>query len=241
MAGKKSSQKTEVKQNIAGSKKKGGCIWKVLMVIGVINLSTFCILAGGILLDGRDAVVNWGEIGPFLVISLVLGGVLVFFASRHVDFGSDKQTAKSSVNAKPTGTPAKQAPAAGPKLRFSSGDILCMAVVYEGHLPQGHILNQRTLAEEIIEFAHQSGLPMQIQLAPDTRIQVKRANESAYYTGDYEPKDDLTPMMDRMVNSLRGRVNAGGQTSGLLNTKQMVFKSRSNLVSTGWVSLMVMQ
>jgi len=241
MAGKNPSQKTKDKQSTPESKKKGGCFWKVLMVIGVISLTTFCILSGGILLDGRDAIVNWGEIGPILIISLVLGGVLVYFASRHMDVGSDKQSAQSSVKAQPTAPPSRPAPTAGPKLRFSTGDILCMAVVYEGHLPQGHVMNKRALAEEIIEVAHQSGLPEQIQLAPDTLIQAKRANESAYYAGDYEPKDDLPAMMDSMVNSLRGRVSAYGQTSGLLNTKQMVFKSRSNLVSTVWVSLMVMQ
>lgn len=235
MAAPNDSEKNKARQKREKKQRGSGCFWKTLMVIGIFCLITFCITLGVIMLSGRDAVVDWGSITPFLIVTVILGSALVYFSSRHMELSKEKETTQVPVQSH------SPSPSPHPRLEFNTGDILCMAVVYEGHLPQGHVLNQQELAQEIIGIAHQSGLPGHINLAPDTTIQAKRADENAYYAGDYEPEDEVSGMLNNMVNSLRGRINASGQTSGLLNTKKMIFKSRSNLVSIVWVGLMVLQ
>jgi hypothetical protein len=72
---------------------------------------------------------------------------------------------------------------------YKKNDIIAMAIVYEGHLPQGYTLDKRELASEIIDRAHQSGLPSEIKLSPHTAIKAQRANEAAYWVGSYEPTE----------------------------------------------------
>ncbi len=214
-------------------KLKGGCFWNTLMVIGVLCIIFFCLVITILIFEGGSPIQM--DIVIFLVVAPILGGVLLYFANKHTAWWTKSEPAKTPATA---GSTSKPAPG---KFSFQENDILCMAVIYEGYLPQGHILDGRALAEEIMENAHRQGLPGEIKLTPSTVLNIKRANEAAYYAEGLEPKDELPQMLQETVNWLRTGLQAQGVDAGRLNVKEMAFKTHSNLVSTVWVGLMVMR
>ena len=214
-------------------KLKGGCFWNTLMVIGVLIIITFCLVITIFIFQGGSPIQN--DVVIFLIVTPRLGGVLVYFANKHTGWWAKGESAQTPATA---GSTPKPAPG---KFSFQENDILCMAVIYEGYLPQGHILDGRALAEEIMENAHRQGLPGEIKLTPSTVLNIKRANEAAYYAEGLEPQEELPQMLQETVNRLRAQLQAKGVDAGRLNVKEMVFKTRSNLVSTVWVGLMVMR
>ena len=122
---------------------------------------------------------------------------------------------------------------------YHKNDIIAMAMVYEGHLPQGHTLNKRELATEVIDRAHQAGLPAEISLSPHTAIRAQRADEASYWAGSYEPADDLPVMLQDCIAEVRGAMIANGETPGPMSVKTLQFKGWSSVTSTVWVAIQV--
>lgn len=124
---------------------------------------------------------------------------------------------------------------------FHKNEIIAMAIVYEGHLPQGYTLDKLALAGEIIDKAHQLDLPSEYQLSAHTSIKAQRANEAAYYEGSYEPIDDLPAMLQDGIQEVHEKMIANGETPGPTAIKLIKFQSWSSLASKVWVGIQVMQ
>ena len=124
---------------------------------------------------------------------------------------------------------------------YKKNDIIAIAIVYEGHLPQGHVLDERALASEIIDRAHQSGLSPEFKLSPHTATMARRADESAFFAGSYEPVDDLPAMLNDCIRDVRRRIVATGEVPGPVSVKSMQFKGWSSVVSTVWVGIHIQQ
>ena len=124
---------------------------------------------------------------------------------------------------------------------YNINDIVAMAIVYKGHLPQGYKLDKRELASEIIDRAHQSGLPSEIRLSSHTAIREQRVNEGAYYAGSYEPTDDLPSMLQDCINEVRENIIANAEIPGPMPMKSTQFKSWSSVASTVWVGVHIKQ
>jgi hypothetical protein len=124
---------------------------------------------------------------------------------------------------------------------YKKNDIMAMAVVYEGHLPKGHKLDERKLASELLDRARQSGLPSHIKLSPHTAIRVKRANESAYYTGSYKPTDDFPAMIQACFKEVRENIIANGEKPGPVPMRAIQFKGWSSVASISWVAIQIKQ
>ena len=120
---------------------------------------------------------------------------------------------------------------------YQENEIIAMAIVYEGHLPQGYTLDKYELASEIIDRAHQSGLPSEMRLSLHTAIRAQRANESEYYAGSYEPIDDLPAMLKDCLKDVHEKMIANGEIPGPMSLKSKQFKSWSSVASTVWVSV----
>ncbi len=122
---------------------------------------------------------------------------------------------------------------------YQKNEIISMAIVYEGHLPQGHTLDVHALASEIMDKAHQENQLAEIQLSPHTIIKAQRADEQKFYSGSYEPVDDLPSILQECIREIRADMLAHGENPGLMGVKKLVFKTWSSLVSTVWVGLYV--
>ena len=124
---------------------------------------------------------------------------------------------------------------------YKKNEIVAMAIVYEGHLPQGYSLDKRELAGEIIDYAHQSGLSSEIELSPHAAISTQRINESAYYAGSYKATDDLPTMLQDCISEVRENIIANGEIPGPMPMKLIQFKSSSSIASTVWVGVQIKQ
>jgi hypothetical protein len=124
-------------------------------------------------------------------------------------------------------------------MRYQTNEIISMAIVYEGHLPQGHTLDVHALASEIMDKAHQENQLAEIQLSPHTIVKAQRADELKFYSGSYEPADDLPRMLQECIREIRADMLAHGEIPDVMSVKNLVFKSWSSLVSTVWVGLYV--
>ena len=117
---------------------------------------------------------------------------------------------------------------------YKKNDIIAMAIVYEGHPPQGHVSDERELASDIIDRAHQSGLPSDFRLCPHAAIVTSCAGSS-------EPVDDLPAMLTDCLKDVRRRIIANGQVPGPVSLKSIHFKSWSSVVGTVWVGIHIQQ
>jgi hypothetical protein len=211
--------------------KKNG-LRKISLIIGsFLILSEFLILVI-ILFD--DSPIDWSSLLPSLIIMPISGFALLMFGkgSMNKDLSFEKQT--------PTRQPKMINHSTTNEPLFKPNDILCMAVVYEGYLPIGHVLNNAELATEIMTSNHAIGSLNNVRLSKETLVQVQRANENAYYQGDYAPKDDLPIMIQNLHKQLRIKMMANGDQVDRLNVKNLMFKSHSQIAGTLWVQLTVL-
>jgi len=124
---------------------------------------------------------------------------------------------------------------------YNKGDIIAIAIVYEGHLPEGYALDERNLASEIIDRAHQAGQLSGVMLSAHAGIRANRANESAWYSGSYEPVDDLPSMLNECLKDCHERMIANGEIPGPMELKTIQTKGWSSVASTVWVGMHIKQ
>lgn len=124
---------------------------------------------------------------------------------------------------------------------YNKGDIIAMAIVYKGHLPQGYVLDERELASEIIDRAHQASQLSEVRLSAHAGIRARRANEAAWYAGSYEPVDDLPSILNDCLKDCRERLIANGEVPGPMPLKTIQMKGWSSVASTVWVGMHIKQ
>lgn len=122
---------------------------------------------------------------------------------------------------------------------FSKNEIIAMVVIFEGHLPQGYKIDKRKIADEIIFTAHQQGLPGYYKLSQKAAIRVQRADEKAFYMGDYKPTDDIPPLLQECIKEVRDTIVENGEIPGPMPLKMMQFKTKSRDLSVVWVGIQV--
>jgi hypothetical protein len=215
-------------------KKQKNAFKTIFRILG-IGFLMFGFLMILILFMDKSPVIWSNVLPPLIVIPMI--GIILLYATRN---RSPKVLSKTDPGKiilqekSPRGMETSV-------FMYKPNDIICMAVVYEGYLPQGHLLDNISLAKEIIDTAHLQGLPKDIKLCPETVIKIQRVNEIAFYQGDYEPKDDLLPMTDTCYQIAREKYLINYYLGMKLNVKNMGFKTWSTLVSNVWVQINVMQ
>ena len=122
---------------------------------------------------------------------------------------------------------------------FNNNEIVAMAVIFEGHLPQGYKIDKRKIADEIIFTAHQQGLPVYYKLSQKAAIRVQRVDEKAFYMGDYKPTDDIPPLLHECIKEVRETIVEDGEIPGRMPLKMMRFKTKSRDLSVVWVGIQV--
>ena len=120
-----------------------------------------------------------------------------------------------------------------------AGDVLAMAIVYEGHVIEEP--DPVAIARELLTAFSDSGVLTGVTLHPHSAIRIRRANESAWYRGEYEPGDELPQMLNEGIGLLRDRLLAGGQAMGKVNVRTVHLKGRSSVVSVCWVGMHILQ
>lgn len=211
-------------------KKQKKVLKNMFRIVGVaLLLFEFLMLA---ILFFDNSPVMWESILPTLIIIPAIGAILLYFTRNRSATIQNKDSGELSNQKKFKYEMKKE-------ISYRPNDIICMAVVYEGHLPIDHVLDNHSLANEIIDVVHTQGLSTDIKLCSETVIKIQRANEAAFWAGDYEPKSDLKPLITECYKEVKEILNFDIPTK--LNVKDMVFKTRSSLVSTVWVQINVMQ
>ncbi|MGD1992929.1 MAG: HEAT repeat domain-containing protein [Anaerolineae bacterium] len=132
---------------------------------------------------------------------------------------------------------AQPVQAAAPEL--VAGHVLAMAIVYEGHVIEEP--DPVAIANELLTAFSEVGILTGVTLHPHSGITIRRADESAWYRGDYEPDDELPQMLNEGIGMLRDRLLAAGQTMGKVNVRTVQLKGRSRVVSTCWVGIHILQ
>jgi HEAT repeat protein len=125
------------------------------------------------------------------------------------------------------------------RAELAAGDVLAMAIVYEGHVVEEP--DAVEIAQELLAGFSEAGVLTGVQLHPNSAIRMRRADESAWYGGDYEPGDELPQMLDEGIAELRDRLLAGGQILGQVNARSVKLKGRSHVVSTCWVGMHILR
>jgi hypothetical protein len=193
---------------------------------------------------GAEPIVTlYPETSPSRQLPRLIVGQIELVSSHEVpavtESGKDKERdeAKKAIKTETI----KPLPMESTDKLYQKNDIIAMAIVYEGHLPEGYTLDKRELASEIMGTAHQHGLPSEIKLSPHTAIRAQRANEAAYYEDPYKPTDDLPTMLQSCVEEVRENIIANGGEPGLTEVKSIQFKTWSSVASTSWVGIQVKQ
>jgi hypothetical protein len=70
---------------------------------------------------------------------------------------------------------------------------------------------------------------------------MRRADETAYYQGDYEPMQELPQMLEKGITGLRDRLQAKGRGMGKVASRMVTLKGESKVVSTCWIGMHVLQ
>ncbi len=120
-----------------------------------------------------------------------------------------------------------------------TGNVLAMAIVYEGHVIEEP--DPVAIAKELLTGFSEAGVLTGATLHPHSGIRIQRADESAWYSGNYEPGDELPQMLNEGIGLLRDRLLAAGQTMGQVNARTVQLKGRSRVVSTCWVGMHILQ
>ncbi len=120
-----------------------------------------------------------------------------------------------------------------------AGNVLAMAIVYEGHVIEEP--DPVAIAKELLTGFTEAGVLTGVTLHPFSEIRICRADESAWYSGNYEPGEELPQMLNEGIGLLRDRLLAAGQTMGRVNTRSVQLKGRSRVVSTCWVGIHILQ
>jgi len=126
---------------------------------------------------------------------------------------------------------------AGPE--FVSGNVLAMAIVYEGHVIEEP--DPAAIASELLSAFSEAGILTGVTLHPHSVVSLRRADESAWYSGDYEPGSELPQMLNEGIGLLRNRLLAVGQSMGKVNVRTVQLKGRSRVVSTCWIGIHIIQ
>ena len=122
---------------------------------------------------------------------------------------------------------------------LAAGNVLAMAIVYEGHVIEEP--DPVAIAKELLTGFSEAGVLTGVTLHPHSGIRIQRADESAWYSGNYEPGDELPQMLNEGIGLLRDRLLAAGQTMGQVNARTVQLKGRSSVVSTCWVGMHILQ
>jgi hypothetical protein len=120
-----------------------------------------------------------------------------------------------------------------------AGDVLVMAIMYEGYVTQKP--NRKEIAQELLTNFLEAGILENVSLHPYTSIRIRRVNEAAYYQGDYEPVNELPPMLEKGIIEIRDRLQSKGKGLGQVATRMVTLKGRSRIVSTCWVAMHILQ
>ena len=97
------------------------------------------------------------------------------------------------------------------------------------------------IAKELLGAFSEAGILTGVTLHPHSVITLRRADESAWYSGDYEPGSELPQMLNEGIGLLRKRLLAAGQNMGKVNVRTVQLKGRSRVVSTCWVGIHIIQ
>ena len=143
--------------------------------------------------------------------------------------------ALEELGVKPAELDSQQAKARKPRVvkttpALVAGNVLAMAIVYEGRVieepePLG-------IARELLTGFSEAGVLTGVTLHPLSGIRIRRADESAWYSGNYEPGEEMPQMLNEGIGDLRDRILAAGQTMGQVNARTVQLKGRSRVVST---------
>jgi hypothetical protein len=120
-----------------------------------------------------------------------------------------------------------------------AGNVLAMAIVYEGHVIEEP--DPVAIARELLTAFSEAGVLTGVTLHPYSGIRIQRADESAWYRGDYEPGQEIPQMLNEGIGLLRDRLLAAGQSMGQVNARTVQLKGRSRVVSTCWVGMHILQ
>jgi len=220
------------------SKKKNGFKKISWFIGGFMILLEFLILA---IIVFDNSPKDWGSLMPPLIIIPIIGLSLLMIGKNSMQNKLSLERKKSIPSTMPNIQSKSINRSQIKRPLFIPNDILCMAIVYEGYLPKGYQINNIELATEIMTQTHAIGSLANIRLNENTMIRVQRANENAFYQGDYEPKDALPTMIQTLQRELRVKMMANGDQVDQVSIKNLMFKSHSNIAGTLWVQLNVLQ
>jgi WD40 repeat protein len=120
-----------------------------------------------------------------------------------------------------------------------AGDVLAMAIVYEGYVIEEP--DAVEIANELLTNLSEAGVLTGAKLHLYSTIRIRRADEEAWYRGDYEPGDELPQMLDEGIGELRNRLLSDRRFLGQVNARTVKLKSWSRVVSTCWVGMHILQ
>jgi HEAT repeat protein len=125
------------------------------------------------------------------------------------------------------------------KTEIVAGDVLAMAIVYEGHVVEDP--NGEEIARELVTRFSEANILKDIRLNPYSGNRIRRADEEAWYRGDYEPGDELPQMLDDGIADLRNHLQSEGQLLGEVAARTVTLKGSSRVVGTCWVGIHICQ
>ena len=114
-----------------------------------------------------------------------------------------------------------------------------MAIVYEGYVVQEPEAIE--IAQELLANFSERRILEGVRLHPNSGIRIRRADEGAWYRGNYEPGDELPQMLNEGIAELRRRLVSQGQSLGQVAARSVKLKGRSRVVSTCWVGMHILR
>lgn len=122
----------------------------------------------------------------------------------------------------------------------SSGNVLAVAIVYEGHLPAGHQLDTLALARELTEGAVSAGVLQDAEISDLAVVKAQRVDEATSHGGDYEPGSELPKMLKECVPQIRQKLVRAGHDLGQVGVRQVTLRGRSSIASNCYFGLMIL-
>jgi Ca2+/Na+ antiporter len=186
----------------------------VLFWIGIMMLPGMCVMSSVMV----DLDIPW--ISALFLLSWIVG--FIFLVIAFIPKRKPKKEKYEEV-----------------KTEFAVGDVLAMAIVYEGYVMEE--LDDLEIAQELLNNFSDAGIQEDVNLHPYTVIQMRRADELAYYQGSYKPEDELLQMLEKGFVELKNRLEAEGLGIDQAKTRIVTLKGKSRIVSNCWVAMQIVQ
>lgn len=172
----------------------------------------------------------------FDIFTIVVMGVLFGGISVGLLYFANKPPQKSKV--KPE---ISESDKDSFKFSFRHNEIFALAILYEGYLPVTQEVTAREIAEEILLVSQSDERLLDIRLAKNAIIEMKRADEVKFWQdGAYEPTSELRDLLDLCMDKVKQTYDMGEPALNRITARLVTFKSHSKIVGTLYVSMYIL-